>query len=127
MAKNRIAGVCYVKLTTATGNQIQLALRGGWTVSPSRTKKEGIAGQDAVHGYKEMPEVPFMEGDVSYMSDLDIRALDEAEEITATAELANGKTWVGVQGWRADKSEIDTEEGKLKVKLEFLEVNPLNG
>lgn len=126
MANRRIGGVCYLKLTTASGGVIDIAVRGKLKITPSRTKKEGIAGQDRVHGYKEMPVVPSIEFDMSYLTQTDIRAIDEAKDITATAELANGKNWVGTEGWRADVSQIDTEEGSVPVKLEFIEINPLN-
>ncbi len=119
MAKNRVAGTAYLKLTNADGAQYNPALRGGWTVMPSRFEKEGISGQDDVHGYKEMPKVPYIEGDITTTADLDIAAIEASEDITATIELANGHVYVGTEGWRAGTSEIDTEEGKLKLKLEF--------
>lgn len=126
MANKRIGGLLNLKCTTAQGGSFYLALRGKWKFTPTVTKKEGIAGQDRVHGYKEMPVVPSMEGDVSYEYELDLRRLDEATEITATLELANGRHWVGVAGWRADVSNVDTEEGSIPVKFEFESINPLN-
>jgi len=94
MSIRRIGGVLNLKCTTANGGSFYLELRGKWKLTPSRTKKEGIAGQDRVHGYKEMPVVPTMEGDVSYNQELDVRRLDEATGVTATLELANGKNLV---------------------------------
>lgn len=126
MSNRRLGGVLNLKCTTANGGSFYLELRGKWKLTPSRTKKEGIAGQDRVHGYKEMPVVPTMEGDVSYEHNLDVRRLDEATGVTATLELANGKNWSGIDGWRADVSTIDTEEGSIPVKFEFVEINPLN-
>jgi hypothetical protein len=126
MANRRVGGLLNLKCTTATGGVFYLELRGKWKVVPTRTKKEGVAGQSGVCGFKEMPVVPFMEGDVSYDNSLDVRRLDEAVNITATAELANGRNWVGVDGWRADVSEIDTEEGAIGVKFEFMSIDPLN-
>jgi len=124
MASQRIAGIVYVKVTSPAGTQ-QLEIRGKWKVVPTPTEKEGIAGQDGVHGYKEMPKVPFMEGDVTNGRSFDPRVLDGADDITATAELANGQVWVGVSGWRAGVSEIDTEEGSIPLKLEFLKIDLL--
>jgi hypothetical protein len=123
MADRRIGGVLYIKCTTQNGGNLNLAIRGKWKVTPTKTKKEGIAGQDGVHGYKEMPVVPTMEGDISDTATLDLKKLDEAVGITATAELANGKVYVGVDGWRADVSSIETEEGSIGVKLEFMSVD----
>ena len=123
MADRRIGGVLYLKCTTAQGGTFPVSVRGKFKITPTATKKEGIAGQDGVHGYKEMPVVPSMEGDISDTQQLDLKRLDEAVGITATAELANGKVYVGVDGWRADVSQIDTEEGSIPLKLEFMSVD----
>ena len=39
-----------------------LALKGNLTVSCSPFERTGIAGQDDVHGYQELPRVPYIEG-----------------------------------------------------------------
>ena len=56
----RIAGIAFLKL-----DGIQFSLRGALTVSPLDTEKEAITGQDGFHGYKEMPKVAFIEGEIS--------------------------------------------------------------
>lgn len=123
MAIGAVGGVAYLRCTTAAGDVFPLELRGKWKLSPTKYKKEGIAGQDFVHGYKIMPVVPSMEGDISNTAQTDIRRIDEAVGITGTLELANGQVWVGVDGWRADVSSIDTEEGSVSVKLEFVSID----
>ena len=57
---NRFAGVAYWSVDGK-----QLAVRGNLEVMPSRYERTGIAGQDAVHGYSELPVVPYVAGDVS--------------------------------------------------------------
>lgn len=125
-ASKRVAGVIDLVCTTATGGTFRLALRGKWKVVPTETKKEGIAGQDRVHGYKEMPVVPYMEGDITYEARLLLRDLDRATGITAQTTFANGRNWIGYDGWRADVSTIDTEEGSIGVKFEFIRIDPLD-
>jgi hypothetical protein len=56
----RIAGIAFL---TVDGDQ--MALRGNFTVSPSPVERTMIAGQDGVHGYQELPRVPYIEGDLS--------------------------------------------------------------
>ena len=56
----RIAGIAFLKVD---GNQYPL--RGNFTVTPSVIERAGLAGQDYIHGYSEMPRVPSIEGDVS--------------------------------------------------------------
>jgi uncharacterized protein YlzI (FlbEa/FlbD family) len=115
MAVNRIAGVAYVKVDGR-----QFPLRGKWKSNIHLYKREGIAGQDAVHGYKEMPRIPTIEGDVSYTRDFLIEDLPKITDATITLELANGKTHVLRNAWWSDESQVDTEEGSFPVKFEGL-------
>lgn len=116
MANNRIAGVAYLKYDGK-----QLPLRGGWNHNIAGLKREGIAGQDGVHGYKEMPEVPYMEGDVSTTPEVSIEELRDVTDATVTLEQANGKTYVLRNAWTSDAYEVDTEEGKVKIKFEGMQ------
>ena len=120
MAGKRIAGVAYLKYADRNGTTGQLALRGGWTVSIDRFEREGIAGQDDVHGYKEMPRVPFAEGDVSLEREMSIEDLQEICDATVTIELANGNAYLLRNAWTASARELDTVEGKTSIRFEGL-------
>ena len=67
----RIAGIAFLKVD---GNQYPL--RGNFTVTPSVIERAGIAGQDYIHGYSELPRVPSIEGDVSTVPGLSIEDFD---------------------------------------------------
>jgi len=121
MAGNRIAGVAYVKYDGKA-----LPIRGGWTVGFNRIKREGISGQDAVHGYKEMPQVPYIEGDVSTTAEVSLETIEGITDATVQLEHANGKVYVLRNAWTADAYEADTEEGKLKVKFEGLDIDEIS-
>lgn len=110
---NRIAGVSYVK---ADGDQF--ALKGDFTVSPSAVEREGIAGLDGVHGYKETPRVPFVEGNFSLPPELSIEALEAMTNVTITTELANGRVYVLRNAWTTAAFEIDAAEGQVQVRWE---------
>ncbi len=118
MAQNRIAGVAYVKYDGK-----QLPIRGKWQVGFNQIKREGIAGQDGVHGYKEMPQVPSLEGDVSTTDDLSVEDLVGITGATVTLEHANGKVYVLREAWTANAYDIDTEEGSIKVRFEGLSID----
>lgn len=109
----RIGGIAYLKW-----NGRQLALKGNFQVSPSATKRTGVAGQDGVHGYTEMPVVPSIQGDISLTADTSVEELDAIEDATVTAELANGKTYVLREAWTESSHVIDTAEGKIAIKFE---------
>lgn len=109
----RVAGVAFVRVDGQ-----QYALRGNFTVSPSSSERTGIAGQDGVHGYIEMPRVPFISGNLTTMGGLSIEQLDAITDATVTAELANGKNYVLQGAWTKSAHEIDTAQGQVAIRFE---------
>jgi len=67
----KFAGIAFLQID---GNQ--MALRGNFTVSPSPVERTMIAGQDGVHGYQELPRVPYIEGDISTVPDMRLEDID---------------------------------------------------
>lgn len=113
MANNRIAGVAYVYVD---GNQYPL--RGNLTVSIDTIEREGVPGQDRIHGYIERPRVPWIEGDFSDLGGLSLVALQRMSDVTVTAELANGKQYIIRNGWTSTAREFDAAEGQATVRWE---------
>ena len=109
----RIAGVAFFKV-----NGDMLPLRGNFTVSPSPLERTFLAGQDYVHGYQELPRVPWIEGDVSSTPDLSMEFLDSLTEVTVTAELANGKVYVLKEAGCKSALENNAREGQFRVRFE---------
>ena len=116
----RIAGVAFLKI-----DGMQYALKGGLTVSPSPTERTGIAGQDYVHGFQELPRVPFIEGDVSTDPTLSTEQLDAVTDSTVTAELANGRVYVLRNGWCKSALDINAHDGQIRVRFEGEACNEL--
>ena len=98
----------------------QYAARGSFQVTPSTVKREGIAGQDYVHGYTEMPIVPSIKGDLTTTASLSLVQLESIVDSTIQATLANGKTYVLTDAWTKSAFEIDTSEGKFNAEFEGL-------
>jgi hypothetical protein len=109
----RIAGIAYLKVDASL-----YPLRGNFTVSPSSLERAGIAGQDFVHGFSEMPRVMFIEGDVSLVPELSMTAVEAVVNSTVTAELANGKTYVLREAWCRSALELNTREGQTRIRFE---------
>src|SRR3954468_9978767 len=86
---NRIAGIAWLRVDGQ-----QYALRGNLTISPDMFEREGIAGMDGVHGYKETPRVPFISADISDIGGMSLQALRSYCNSTVTAELGTGKTYI---------------------------------
>lgn len=109
----RIAGTAFV---TVDGNQIPL--RGNLTVSPSSVERTMLAGQDGVHGYQELPRVPYIEGDFSTMPEIAIEDLDGQINVTVVASLANGRIYSLTEGVCKAGSEPNARDGQVRVRWE---------
>lgn len=112
----RIAGTCYFKADGESFN-----LRGSFTVSPDPYEREGVAGLDGVHGYTETQRVPYIEGEISDHADLSLKKIREMRDVTITAELANGKTYVLRNAWAASARDLNAGEGSMTLRFEGLE------
>lgn len=113
MANSRIGGIIQFKID----GELYLA-KGAFTYNIGVPKKEMVVGSDSVHGFKEMPTVPYVEGAITDTSDLDLQALQEARDITATLELANGKVIVIEEGVYAADGNVTSEEGEVELRIE---------
>ena len=109
----RIAGVAFLKVD---GNMYPL--RGNLTVSPSPMERAMIAGQDYVHGYSELPRVPYVEGDFSTLQGLSIETIAAMVNVTVTAELANNTNFVLREACCRAALEINAREGQYRVRFE---------
>lgn len=110
---NRIGGIIELKVNSSI-----YSAKGNFTYNIGRNKKEGVVGADRVHGYKEMPQVPFIEGEITDKSNLDLEALATLDNATVMLRLANGKLIVLRQAWNASESTGNTEEGNIPVRFE---------
>lgn len=109
----RIGGVLKISYD---GNQIPA--KGSFTVSPSSVEREGVAGQDYVHGYTEKPRVPFIKGELSTRAEVSLEDLLAITNATVTADLANGKSYVLTEAWTKGAFEINTSEGSFEVEFQ---------
>lgn len=111
----RFAGIAYLRVD---GNQ--LALRGNFTVSPSPIERTMIAGQDGVHGFQELPRVPFIEGDLSTTPEMNLEDIDGQTDVNVVAQLANGKQYSLVGATCKAALEANTRDGQVRVRWEGL-------
>lgn len=111
---NRVGGILFLKV-----NGVQFKAKStSWTLNYGSNKKEMVVGVDGVHGYKELPVVPFLEGMITDDSNLDVKALIGLSDVTGTLELANGKVYVIRNAVFAGDTDITTEEGEIPFRLE---------
>lgn len=115
MPQGAIAGTAYLKYDSG-----MLPLKGNLTVSSSAVERTGIAGQDYVHGYQELPRVQYIEADVSTLPELSVTDLDNVIDATVTAELVNGRTYVLRNAWVKGPIDINTHDGQFRIRFEGL-------
>ena len=113
MPQGAIAGTAYLKVDSN-----MYPLKGNLTVSGSPIERAGIAGQDYVHGYQELPRVPYIEGDVSTLPELASQDIEQLFNVTVTAELVNGRTYVLRNAWTKGPLEINTHDGQFRIRFE---------
>jgi hypothetical protein len=111
--EQRRAGIIQVQFD----GEIQDAA-GEWSYNPGSPKREALVGADRVHGFKETPQVPFIEGVIRDRSDLDLNRLTRIEKATITLQLANGKVFVLRNAWHAGEGTANTGEATIPVRFE---------
>lgn len=111
----RIGGIIFVKV-----NGVQYRAKGSWTYNLGQGMREGIAGSDKVHGYKETPQVPYIEGVITDGSDISMTQLLNIQGASVTLELANSKVISLSDAWFAGEGEGSTEEGEIQARFEGL-------
>jgi hypothetical protein len=109
----RIAGTAFV-----TVNGEQYALRGNLTVSPSAVERTMLAGQDGVHGYQELPRVPYCEGDFSTMPGLAVEDIDNQVNETVVVTGPNGTIWSFTEAMCKAATEPNLRDGQMRIRWE---------
>jgi hypothetical protein len=123
MATQMIAGIATLNVTPGPG---EIALRGNFTVSHSMVERTMLAGQDGIHGFQELPRVPWIEGDISTMPTFDVRTLDGMVDVTVTAALANGWNFTLSGAICKAGLEQNTRDGQMRVRWEGVQMNATN-
>lgn len=114
MAK-RVGGVMFLAVNGQRWNA-----KGNFTYNGGRPKRDGVVGVDQVHGYKELPQVPWIEGEITDDGSIPLDQLLQVTDATITLELANGKTFVLRDAWYAAEGTGNSEEGNVEVRFEGL-------
>jgi hypothetical protein len=118
----KFAGIAFLMVA---GNQLRL--RGNFTVSPSPVERTMIAGQDGVHGYQELPRVPYIEGDISTTPETQLTDLDGQTDVTVVAQLANGHNYTLIGATCKAALEANTRDGQCRVRWEGIWCEEISG
>jgi len=110
---NRVGGIIQVQ-----ANGQLYSAKGNFTWNLGRPKREPVTGSDGMHGYKETPQVAFIEGEFTDRGDMDVVALVTMKDAMVTLQLANGKTIALRSGYYAGDGTGNSDEGNLDVRFE---------
>lgn len=110
---NRRAGL----ITLQFDGQVQEA-KGNFSYNLGHPVRSAIIGADRVHGYKETPQVAYIEGAITDSETLDLAALVQSDNITVTISLVNGKVITMGDAWFAGEGTASTEEAEIPVRFE---------
>lgn len=79
-----------------------------------------LAGQDGVHGFQELPRVPYIEGDFSTLHELSMEDLLTQTDATVIAQDANRLEYVLHNAVVKGGFEINTRDGQVRIRWEGL-------
>ena len=110
---NRVGGIVELKIDGAI-----YSAKGNFTYNIGRPKRDPVVGSDTVHGFKETPQVAFIEGEITDNDGLDLATLLDATDVVVTLQLGSGKVIVLNHAWFAGEGTGNTEEGNIGVRFE---------
>jgi hypothetical protein len=79
-----------------------------------------------VHGFKETPQPPMIEGEITDRDSLDVAALVSIEDATVTLSLANGKVIVLRDAWFASEGTANTDEANIAVRFQGMSAEEIS-
>lgn len=112
----RIAGTCFVKID---GDQFDL--KGGVECPVSNNVKETQMGTNGPGGYSEMAQRPFIKLTAFVPPNFPLATISSRDDMTITAELANGKVYVLSNAWLEGEATVKNDDGTTD--LEFSGMN----
>jgi hypothetical protein len=104
----------------------QYRAKGNFSYMIGNPKREAIIGSDGVHGYKETPQAPFIEGTITDSASLSLSDLTSITDSTVILTLANGKSVVLRDAFYASEGEASTEAGEIKVRFEGISAEEMS-
>ncbi len=115
---NRRSGIIFFKVDGETHDA-----KGSFTYNLGKPKREMMAGADRVHGFKELVQIPFIEGEITDKTEFDLSKFVQIEDATITLELNNDKTIVLKNAAYTGDGDVGTEDGNIQVRFEGIEAD----
>lgn len=118
MADNYLAGTAYMAVNGRT-----VMLVGEFSYRVTQMNVETLKGMDGIHGPKGSPEPGMIKAKLRDRADVSMSDVANAINDTIVVELANGKTVVGRNMWRAGEPvEVDADDASYAIQWEGVDV-----
>lgn len=112
MAK-RVGGIITLKVDGS-----RYSAKGDFTYGLGTPKREPVIGTGDIAGYKETPQVAFVEGAITDSPDIKTVDIANITNATIVLELANGKSIVLREAYFAGDAQGTTGEGEFAIRFE---------
>lgn len=109
---NRVAGTIEFQINGTAYKAV-----GNFTYNLGKKKREAVPGADSVHGYKEMPQPAFIEGEIRTIEGLEIAQIISITNSTILLTLATGQRIMLADAWQEAEGTGATEEGTLPIRF----------
>lgn len=111
----RQAGTCYIKV-----NGVQLQVMGNVEVPLNTTQREAMVSTQGVIGYKETERAAFVTVEAAFTKDFPVEEIAKNDDMTVTAELANGMTYVLSNAWLEGEANVNPSDGTVTLTFNGL-------
>ena len=111
-SRNRRAGVINIQ-----ANGVVFDAVGNFSYNLGQPLREELVGPDRVHGFKEVPQISYIEGEIRDDQDISLTDLLNLTDATITLKEANGKTIMLRDAWYAAEGTVQTEEANVQFKF----------
>ncbi|EIM1708951.1 phage tail tube protein [Aeromonas hydrophila] len=108
----RIAGTCYFKVDGE-----QLSVTGGMEIPLNTNVKESIVGLDGGVDYKETHRSPYIKASFKIPKGFPLKKITTSDDMTITAELANGQVYVLKSAWLEGEANHNPEDGTADMQF----------
>lgn len=112
----RFAGTCYIKVDGE-----QLAVEGSVEIPLTDVIRETKVGSTGVAGYSETKRIPYVKSSAFLTPSFPISKIAKSDNMTITAELANGWVYTLSQAWLVGEISGSMSDGTTSLEFQGID------
>ena len=119
-SKNRRAGIATLQVNGKVYDMV-----GDFSWNLGNPKREPLMGPSGMQGFSEMPQSPFIEGEIRDSGGLDLNELQNITDATITLRVANGKTILFSEAFYSADGNVGTNEANVQFNFNAMNADVL--